>query len=61
MHKLSIVERVITPMNRWSATNNTGDRMKYWGKVGAFWAVFGASIGSAFFMIPARPILAADR
>ena len=40
---------------------NTGDRMMYWGKVGAFWGGFwGLLFGSAFFMIPGLgPILAA--
>ncbi len=38
---------------------NTGDRMKYWGKVGAFWGGFwGLLFGSALFMIPGLgPIL----
>jgi hypothetical protein len=32
---------------------NTGDRMKYWGKIGAFWGGFwGLLFGSAFFAIP---------
>ncbi len=32
---------------------NVGDRMKYWGKVGAFWGGFwGLLFGSAFFAIP---------
>jgi uncharacterized membrane protein len=32
---------------------NTGDRMKYWGKAGAFWGGFwGLLFGSAFFAIP---------
>jgi hypothetical protein len=32
---------------------NTGDRMKYWGKTGAFWGGFwGLLFGSALFMIP---------
>jgi uncharacterized membrane protein len=32
---------------------NTGDRMKYWGKTGAFWGGFwGMLFGSAFFAIP---------
>lgn len=32
---------------------NTGDRMKYWGKAGAFWGGFwGLLFGSAFFVIP---------
>lgn len=40
---------------------NTGDRMKYWGKVGAFWGGFWALLfGSAIFIIPGLgPILAA--
>src|ERR1700683_2113118 len=40
---------------------NTGDRMKYWGKVGAFWGGFwGLLFGSAFFFIPGiGPVLAA--
>src|SRR5271156_4406420 len=39
----------------------TGDRMKYWGKVGAFWGGFGGLlVGSAFFLVPGLgPILAA--
>jgi uncharacterized membrane protein len=32
---------------------NNGDRMKYWGKTGAFWGGFwGLLFGSAFFAIP---------
>src|SRR6202789_3416525 len=32
---------------------NTGDRMKYWGKLGAFWGGFwGMLFGSAFFWLP---------
>ena len=40
---------------------NTGDRMKYWGKAGAFWGGFwGLLFGSAFFAIPGiGPVLAA--
>jgi hypothetical protein len=40
---------------------NTGDRMKYWGKVGAFWGGFwGLLFGSAFFAIPGiGPVLVA--
>jgi uncharacterized membrane protein len=40
---------------------NTGDRMKYWGKTGAFWGGFwGLLFGSAFFVIPGiGPVLAA--
>jgi uncharacterized membrane protein len=40
---------------------NTGDRMKYWGKVGAFWGGFwGLLFGAAAFAIPGiGPILVA--
>jgi hypothetical protein len=40
---------------------NTRDRMKYWGKTGAFWGGFwGLLFGSAFFAIPGiGPVLAA--
>jgi uncharacterized membrane protein len=40
---------------------NTGDRMKHWGKVGAFWGGFwGLLFGSALFAIPGLgPILVA--
>jgi uncharacterized membrane protein len=40
---------------------NAGDRMKYWGKVGAFWGGFwGLLFGSALFAIPGiGPILVA--
>jgi uncharacterized membrane protein len=40
---------------------NTGDRMKYWGKTGAFWGGFwGLLFGAAFFAIPGiGPVLAA--
>jgi hypothetical protein len=40
---------------------NIDDRMRYWGKLGAFWGgIWGLLIGSAFFMIPGfGPILVA--
>ena len=32
---------------------NTGDRMKAWGRIGAFWGgLWGLLFGAAFFMIP---------
>jgi hypothetical protein len=39
----------------------TGDRVKYWGKNGAFWGgIWGLLFGSAFFMIPGiGPLVAA--
>ena len=40
---------------------NAGDRMKYWGKTGAFWGgLWGLLFGAAFFAIPGiGPVLAA--
>jgi hypothetical protein len=40
---------------------NAGDRMKYWGKAGAFWGgLWGLLFGSAFFVIPGiGPLLVA--
>src|SRR5271169_1412113 len=61
MHKLSIVGKGYHTDEQVVGYYNTGDRMKYWGKVGAFWGGFWALLfGSAFFMIPGLgPILAA--
>jgi uncharacterized membrane protein len=61
MHKLSIVGKGYHTDEQAVGYYNTGDRMKYWGKVGAFWGGFwGLLFGSAFFMIPGLgPILAA--
>jgi hypothetical protein len=53
MHKLSIVGKGYHTDEHAVGYYNTGDRMKYWGKVGAFWGGFwGLLFGSAFFMIP---------
>ena len=40
---------------------NTGDRMRSWGKNGAFWGgIWGVLFGSAFFVIPGiGPLVAA--
>ena len=40
---------------------NTGDRMKYWGKMGAFWGgIWGWLMGAAFFAVPGiGPVLVA--
>ena len=40
---------------------NTGDRVKYWGKLGAFWGgIWGLLVGTAFFFIPGvGPVLVA--
>jgi len=61
MQKLSIVGRGYHTDEHAVGYYNAGDRMKYWGKTGAFWGGFwGLLFGSAFFMIPGLgPILAA--
>jgi hypothetical protein len=61
MHKLSIVGKGYHTEEHAVGYYNAGDRMKYWGKVGAFWGGFWALLfGSAIFVIPGLgPILAA--
>src|SRR5579863_7377716 len=53
MHKLSIVGKGYHTEEHAVGYYNAGDRMKYWGKVGAFWGGFWALLfGSAMFIIP---------
>jgi uncharacterized membrane protein len=61
MRTLSIVGRDSHTDEHAVGYYNTGDRMKYWGKTGAFWGGFwGLLFGSAFFAIPGiGPVLAA--
>jgi uncharacterized membrane protein len=61
MHELSIVGKGYHTDEQVVGYYNAGDRMKYWGKIGAFWGGFwGLLFGSALFMIPGLgPILAA--
>jgi uncharacterized membrane protein len=61
MHKLSIVGKGYHTDEKVVGYYNIGDRMKYWGEVGAFWGGFwGLLFGSALFMIPGLgPILVA--
>jgi len=61
LRKLSIIGKGYHTDEHAIGYYNTGDRMKYWGKAGAFWGGFwGLLFGSAFFMIPGLgPILAA--
>jgi len=61
MRTLSIVGRDTHTDEHVVGYYNTGDRMKYWGKLGAFWGGFwGLLFGSAFFAIPGLgPILVA--
>lgn len=61
MRKLSIVGKDYHTEEQVVGYYTTGDRMKYWGKMGAFWGGFwGLLFGSAFFVIPGLgPILVA--
>jgi uncharacterized membrane protein len=61
MKKLSIVGRDYHTDEHVVGYYNAGDRMKYWGKLGAFWGGFwGLLFGSAFFWIPGLgPLLVA--
>ena len=53
MKKLSIVGRDYHTDEHVVGYYNAGDRMKYWGKQGAFWGgLWGLLFGSAFFWIP---------
>tara|TARA_R110002049_G_scaffold84118_1_gene214095 strand:- start:160 stop:450 length:291 start_codon:yes stop_codon:yes gene_type:complete len=53
MHKLSIIGRDYHTDEHVVGYYNTGDRMKYWGKQGAFWGgIWGWLFVSAFFFIP---------
>jgi hypothetical protein len=61
MKKLSVVGKDYHTDEHVVGYYNAGDRMKYWGKWGAFWGGFwGLLFGSAFFWVPAiGPILVA--
>ena len=61
MKKLSIVGKDYHTDESVVGYYNAGDRMKYWGKEGAFWGgLWGMLFGSAFFAIPGLgPILVA--
>jgi hypothetical protein len=53
MKKLSIVGRDYHTDEHVVGYYNAGDRMKYWGKAGAFWGgIWGLLFGSAFFFVP---------
>jgi hypothetical protein len=53
MNKLSVVGRSHHVDERVLGYYNTGDRMKTWEKVGAFWGeIWGLHSGPAFFCIP---------
>lgn len=53
MNKLSIIGKDYQTEEHPVGYYNTGDRMLYWGKIGAFWGGFWALLlGSAFFWVP---------
>jgi hypothetical protein len=53
MKKLSIVGKDYHSEENVVGYYNAGDRMKYWGKLGAFWGgLWGFLFGSAFFWVP---------
>jgi len=61
MKQLSIVGRDCHTDEHVVGYYNAGDRMKYWGKKGAFWGgIWGLLFGSAFFWVPGvGPLLVA--
>ena len=61
MKKLSIVGKDYHTEENVVGYYTTGERMKYWGKLGAFWGGFwGMLFGSAFFVLPGfGPLLVA--
>jgi uncharacterized membrane protein len=61
MKKMSIVGKDYHTDEHVVGYYNAGDRMKYWGKQGAFWGgLWGMLFGAAFFAIPGiGPILVA--
>lgn len=61
MKKLSIVGQDVHTEEHVVGYYNAGDRMKYWGKMGAFWGgLWGLLVGAAFFWVPGiGPLLVA--
>ncbi len=59
MKKLSVVGKDYHTDEHVVGYYNAGDRMKYWGKWGAFWGgLWGLLFGAAFFWVPAiGPVL----
>lgn len=53
MKKLSIVGKDYHTEEQVVGYYHTGDRMRYWGKMGAFWGgLWGILFGAAFFWVP---------
>ncbi len=61
LKKLSIVGKEYHTEEHVVGYYTAGDRMKYWGKIGAFWGgLWGLLVGAAFFAIPGiGPVLIA--
>ena len=61
MKKLSVVGKDYHTDEQVVGYYNAGDRMKYWGKMGAFWGgLWGLLFGAAFFWVPGvGPLLVA--
>ncbi len=61
MKKLSVVGKDVHTEDHVVGYYNTGDRMKSWGKSGAFWGgLWGLLFGAAFFWVPGvGPLLVA--
>ena len=61
MKKLSLVGKDYHTEEHVIGYYNAGDRMKYWGKWGAFWGgLWGLLVGAAFFWVPGiGPLLVA--
>jgi hypothetical protein len=61
MKKLSIVGKDYHTEEHAVGYYNIGDRMKHWGKLGAFWGgIWGLLFGAAFFAVPGiGPVLVA--
>ncbi len=61
MKKLSVVGKDVHTDEHVVGYYNAGDRMKYWGKTGAFWGgLWGLLVGAAFFWVPGvGPLLVA--
>jgi len=61
MKKMSIVGKDYHTDEHVVGYYNAGDRMKYWGKQGAFWGgIWGMLFGAAFFAVPGiGPVLVA--
>jgi hypothetical protein len=53
MTKLSVIGKDYHTEEHVVGYYNAGDRMKYWGKMGAFWGgLWGLLVGAAFFWVP---------